>query len=125
MPKWWLEQKEEVAQAIHEAESTSGHQIVVHVGSLGRRPEKRADQLARRWSRASLVFCVDPQHRHFEVRWSSELNLDGEQVTRVVTEQMKVHNLANAITALAALLPIQEEGTELPDVVSDDDEGTI
>lgn len=120
MPKWWLEQKDAVAQAIHNAESTSGHQIVVHVGSLGRNPQKRATQLAVRWAQASLVLCVDPQHRHFEVRWSPTLRLDPEQVTRVVTENIKMHNLANAITELAALLPVQKEGTELPDIVNDD-----
>jgi hypothetical protein len=121
MPKWWLEQKDAVAQAIHNAESSSGHQIVVHVGTLGRRPKKRADQLAKRWSDASLVFCVDPGHRHFEIRWSASLQLDSQRARDAVTEPLRAHNLADAITALAALLPIQEEGTELPDIVNDDD----
>jgi hypothetical protein len=120
MTKWWLEQKEQVARAIQMAESTSGHQIVVHIGSLGRHPERRADQIAQRWSRASLVFCVDPQHRHFEVRWASSLQLDGAQVTHVVAEHLKAQNLAQAITALAELLPTQQEGSELPDIVNDD-----
>lgn len=121
MAKWWLEQKDEVAEAIHNAEASSGHQIVVHVGTLGRRPKKRADQLAKRWSDASLVFCVDPAHRHFEIRWSAAVQLDGQLATEVVAEPLREHNLSAAITALAALLPVQEEGTELPDIVSDDD----
>ena len=121
MAKWWLEQKDEVAETIHNAEASSGHQIVVHVGTLGRRPKKRADQLAKRWSDASLVFCVDPAHRHFEIRWSASLQLDGQRATEVVTEPLRAHNLSAAITALAALLPVQEEGSELPDIVSDDD----
>ncbi|CAB4664776.1 unannotated protein [freshwater metagenome] len=121
MPKWWLEQKAEVAHAIHEAEATSGHQIVVHVGNLGRHPEKRADQLAVKWSGASLVFCVDPRHRHFEIRWAESLQLDGQLATQVVTEPLRAQDLASAITALAALLPVQQEGAELPDIVNDDE----
>lgn len=122
MTKWWLEQKAEVAQAIHVAEETSGHQIVVHVGNLGRRPEKRANQLAVKWSAASLVFCVDPKHRHFEIRWSPSLQLDSQRASSAVTDALRAHDLPAAITALAALLPIQDEGHELPDVVTDDNE---
>jgi hypothetical protein len=121
VPKWWLEQRAKVAQAIQEAEVSSGHQIVVHVGNLGRHPEKRASQLAVKWSGASLVFCVDPQHRHFEIRWSESLQLDVQHVTQVVTEPLRAHDLANAITALAALLPMQQVVVELPDIVSDDE----
>lgn len=121
MPKWWLEHKADVAQAIHEAEASSGHQIVVHVGNLGRRPEKRANQLAVKWSGASLVFCVDPRHRHFEIRWSESFQLDGQRAAQVVTEPLRTHDLAAAITELAALLPVQQEGIELPDIVNDDE----
>jgi hypothetical protein len=121
MPKWWLEHKADVARAIHEAEASSGHQIVVHVGNLGRRPEKRANQLAVKWPGASLVFCVDPRHRHFEIRWSDSLQLDGQRAAQVVTEPLRSHDLASAITELAALLPVQQEGIELPDIVNDDE----
>ena len=122
MTKWWLEQKAEVAQAIHVAEETSGHQIVVHVGNLGRRPEKRANQLAVKWSAASLVFCVDPKHRHFEIRWSPSLQLDSQRASFAVADALRAHDLPAAIAALAALLPIQELGHELPDIVTDDNE---
>lgn len=121
MARWWLEQKAEVAQAIDAAESLSGHQIVVHVGNLGRRPIKRANQLAVKWSGASLVFCVDPRHRHYEIRWAGSIPLDGDLASQAVTEPLRAHNLSAAITALAALLPVQQEGKELPDIVSDDE----
>lgn len=121
MPKWWLEQKTEVARAIQEAEAISGHQIMVHVGNLGRHPEKRATQLAVKWSGASLIFCVDPRHRHFEIRWSKSLQLDEQRAMQVVTEPLRAQNLALAITALAALLPVQQKGTELPDIVDGDE----
>jgi len=39
----------------------------------------------------------------------------------VVTEPLRAHDLAIAITALAALLPVQQEGAELPDIVNDDE----
>jgi hypothetical protein len=74
-----------------------------------------------KWSGASLVFCVDPRHRHFEIRWSKSLQLDGQRATQVVTEPLRAQDLASAITALAALLPVQQEGVELPDIVSDDE----
>lgn len=121
MPKWWLEQKDDVARAIHDAEELSGHQIVVHVGNLGRRPERMASRLAAKWSRASLVLCVDPKHRHFEVRWASSVQLDQDIVTQAITEPLRSHDLAAAITALAALLPKQEQGHELPDIVNGDE----
>ena len=119
MAKWWLEHKDEVATAIDQAESSSGHQIVVRVGNLGRYPEKRANQLAVTWPTASLIFFVDPRHRHFEIRWSEGLNLDSQRASEVVVEPLRAHNLAAAITALAALLPVRQEGEELPDIVDE------
>lgn len=117
--KWWKQQREAVARAVHEAEETSGHQIVVHVGNLGRRPERSADRLAVKWSKASLVLCVDPWHRHFEIRWSGSLSIDAARATEVVTDPLRRQDLAAAVTALAALLPAQEPVAELPDVVDD------
>lgn len=124
MPKWWLEQKDDVAQAINVAESTSGHQIIVHVGNLGRHPDKMANRFARKWPQASLIFCVDPKHRHFEIRWSSAIQLDDVHVTEAVRAPLREHNLARAITELAALLPQQREGQELPDIVDESDSGS-
>ncbi len=124
MPKWWLERQDDVARAIHDAEETSGHQIVVHVGNLGRHPERMANKLAVRWSKASLVFCVDPKHRHFEIRWSPTVELDPQLATEAATQHLRSQDLAAAITALAALLPVQQEGEELPDIVTDEDSGS-
>jgi hypothetical protein len=119
MPQWWKENAHQVAHAIDDAEKSSGHQILVRVGSLGRHPDRVANKIATRYKEASLVFCVDPRHRVFEVRWSPSLSLDGAVATAAVQEHLRAHDLPSAITALAALLPRQEEGTELPDIIDD------
>ena len=121
MPQWWKDNAEQVAEAIDTAERTSGHQILVRVGPLGRHPARVADKIAARYPQASLVFCVDPQRRVFEVRWSQSLQLDPTQATASVQEHLRAQDLAAAITALAALLPHQEEGEELPDIIEETD----
>lgn len=121
MPQWWKDNADQVAEAIDTAERTSGHQILVRVGPLGRHPERVADKIATRYSAASLVFCVDPQRRNFEVRWSPTLQLDPIRATAAVQEHLRAHDLPSAITALAALLPHQEEGAELPDIIEETD----
>ena len=121
MAQWWKDNAQQIADAIDTAERTSGHQILVRVGPLGRRPARVADKIATRYSAASLVFCVDPQHRVFEVRWSQSLQLDPTQATASVQEHLRAHDLPSAITALAALLPHQEEGEELPDIIEETD----
>jgi hypothetical protein len=67
------------------------------------------------------VFCVDPKHRVFEVRWSQSLQLDPTQATASVQVHLRAHDLPSAITALAALLPHQEKGEELPDIIEETD----
>jgi len=119
MAQWWKDNAQQVAEAIDTAERTSGHQILVRVGPLGRHPARVADKLATSYSAASLVFCVDPQRRVFEVRWSQSLQLDPTQATASVQEHLRAQDLAAAITALAALLPHQEEGEELPDIIEE------
>jgi hypothetical protein len=121
MAQWWKDNAEQIADAIDTAERTSGHQILVRVGPLGRHPVQVADKIATRYPQASLVFCVDPQHRVFEVRWSHSLQLDPTQATASVQEHLRAHDLPSAITALAALLPHQEEGHELPDIIEETD----
>jgi hypothetical protein len=121
MAQWWKDNAQQIAEAIDTAERTSGHQILVRVGPLGRHPERVADKIAARYSQVSLVFCVDPQHRVFEVRWSQSLQLDPTQATASVQEHLRAHDLPSAITALAALLPHQEEGEELPDIIEETD----
>lgn len=119
MAKWWRESEEGIRAAIDSAEKSSGHQILVHVGGLGFRPARTADRIAARFSGASLVFCVDPRRRRFEVRWADGTTLDAEQVRRHAATHLRERDLPAAIASLAALLPRREEGRELPDVVSE------
>jgi hypothetical protein len=121
MAQWWKDNAQQIAEAIDTAERTSGHQILVRVGPLGRLPARVADRIATRYTAASLVFCVDPKRRTFEVRWSQSLQLDPTQATASVQEHLRAHDLPSAITALAALLPHQEEGEELPDIIEETD----
>jgi hypothetical protein len=121
MPQWWKDNADQVAEAIDTAERTSGHQILVRVGPLGRHPERVADKIATRYTQVSLVFCVDPNRRVFEVRWSPTLQLDPAQATASVQGHLRDHDLPSAITALAALLPRQEEGVEFPDIIEETD----
>ena len=121
MAQWWKENADRVAEAIDTAERTSGHQILVRVGPLGRHPARVADKFAIRYPQASLVFCVDPQRRVFEVRWSQSLQLDPTQAMASVQGHLRAHDLPSAITALAALLPHQEEGDELPNIIEETD----
>lgn len=121
MAQWWKDNAQQVAEAIDTAERSSGHQILVRVGPLGRHPARVADKIATRYSQVSLVFCVDPNRRVFEVRWSQSLQLDSNQATAAVQEHLRAQNLPDAITALAALLPHQEEGEELPDIIEETD----
>ena len=121
MDRWWKDNSQQIAEAIDTAERSSGHQILVRVGPLGRHPERVADKIASRYTQASLVFCIDPHRRVFEVRWSPTLQLDPIRATASVQEHLRAHDLASAITALAALLPQQEEGTEFPDIIEETD----
>ena len=119
MNRWWKNNVAAVASAVDTAEKTSGHQILVRVGRLGRNPNRTADAIAMKYPGASLVFCVDPRRRAFEVRWTQAVNLDASQATAAVQVPLREHNLPAAIAALAALLPHQQEGDELPDIVDD------
>lgn len=115
---WWLSQKAAVAQAVDAAERASGHQIVVAVGKLGRRPDIAANRVARRHAGASIVFCVDPLHRRFELRWPSRVTLSDDVVART-SALLAETRLADAITLVATALPAQAEGDELPDIVEE------
>lgn len=119
MARWWKEQSDLVARAIEEAESTSGHQIVVWVGDLGWRPNRTADRIAVKYPTASLVFCVDPRRRKFELRWSGEIDVNADLITSAARDALRAHDLPRAIRDVAAVLPRQEEGEELPDIVDD------
>ena len=115
---WWLSQKAAVAQAVDSAERTSGHQIVVAVGKLGKRPDVAANRVARRHKGASIVFCVDPLYRRFELRWPAQVTLSDDIVART-SALLAETRLADAITLVATALPAQAEGDELPDIVEE------
>jgi len=115
---WWLSQKVTVARAVDDAERASGHQIVVAVGKLGRRPDIAANRVARKHKGATLVFCVDPLDRRFELRWSATVSLS-EEVIKQTSALLAGERLAEAIALVAASLPVQAEGDELPDIVED------
>jgi hypothetical protein len=121
MPQWWKDNAQQIAEAIDTAERTSGHQILVRVGPLGRNSKRAADKIATRFPQVSLIFCVDPRRRVFEVRWSQSLQIDPTQATASVQEHLRAHDLPSAIIALAALLPHQEEGVEFPDIIEETD----
>jgi len=115
---WWLSQKATVARAVDDAERASGHQIVVAVGKLGRRPDIAANRVARKHKGATLVFCVDPLDRRFELRWSAAVSLS-EEVIKQTSALLAGERLAEAIALVAASLPVQAEGDELPDIVEE------
>lgn len=121
MAQWWKDNAQQIAEAIDTAERSSGHQILVRVGPLGRNSKRAADKIPTRYPQVSLVFCVDPRRRVFEVRWSQSLQLDPTKATASVQEHLRAQNLPGAITALAALLPQQEEGVEFPDIIEETD----
>ena len=121
MTQWWKDNAQQIAEAIDTAERTSGHQILVRVGPLGRNSKRAADKIANRYTEVSLVFCVDPRRRVFEVRWSQSLQLDPTKATASVQEHLRAQDLPSAIAALAALLPQQEEGVEFPDIIEETD----
>lgn len=115
---WWLAQKATVAQAVDAAERSTGHQIVVAVGKLGRRPDLTANRVARKQKGATIVFCVDPLDRRFELRWSTAVTLSDEIVAQV-SRLLAAQRLSEAIALVATALPVQAEGEELPDIVED------
>lgn len=119
MARWWKENSSQVAAAIDAAEKASGHQIIVWVGNLGRRRARVADKIAVKYSAASLVFCVDPRHRTFEMRWAAGLEVDRQRIIDAARVGLRDHDLARAVTDVAAVLPRRTEGEELPDIVEE------
>lgn len=119
MARWWKHDSARVAAAIDAAEKTSGHQIIVWVGNLGRRPARKADTIATKYSAASLIFCVDPQHRTFEMRWAAGLEIDSQRIVDAARDGLRDHDLARAVTEVAAVLPRRAEGDELPDIIEE------
>jgi len=113
---WWLHQKPQVATAIKDAEAATGHQIVVVVARLGKYHAKRATQIARKNSGASLVFCVDALQRRYELRWQSKVTLS-QSVLDSTTKLFSEQKLAEAILLVAQSLPVHSPGENLPDII--------
>ena len=115
---WWLSQKATVAKAVDDAERATGHQIVVAVGKLGRLRDLTANRIARKHKGATIVFCVDPLDRRFELRWSTTVQLS-DAIVGKTSQLLAEQRLADAIALVATALPVQAEGEELPDIVED------
>ena len=115
---WWLAQKATVAKAVDDAERATGHQIVVAVGKLGRRPDLTANRVAKKQKGATIVFCVDPLDRRFELRWSTAVTLSDDIVGRI-SQLLAAQRLAEAIALVATVLPVQADGEEIPDIIED------
>lgn len=114
---WTKQHAAELAAAIDAAEAATGHQILVSVGSLRYDSVRRADKVALRWPAASIVLCLDPDSRRFEVRWQDPtFELQASQLEQFA-EHMRQDRLADAIELLARELPLQQPTDELPDVV--------
>lgn len=114
---WWRNQRPGVAAAIAAAEATSGHQIVVVVRRLGSRPAVRASRIARRFPGATVVFCVDPVGRTFEIRWAQEGDLPTSVVDNIGLA-LSQSRLADAVGLVGRHVPRRTTGSEeLPDIM--------
>lgn len=114
---WWASQRPAVAAAIAAAESTSGHQIVVVVRRLGSRPAARANRIAGRFRGATVVLCVDPVGRSFELRWDSSCVLPTSVVDDIGVA-LSQSRLADAVGLIGQHLPLRDPGSgDLPDIV--------
>lgn len=119
MRKSWKSDKGAIAAAVDAAENSTGHQIMVRIGALGKKSSTIADTIAARNLGVSLLLCVDLTRHQYEVRWARGLTFDPKSVHDAVVPHLADGNVANAVTSLSRLLPHQAPGEELPDVVDD------
>jgi hypothetical protein len=115
--QWWDRQRVAVAAAIDVAEASTGHQILVSVGPLGKDKDKAADRVAKKYKAATLVICIDPAQRLFELRWADSEATLAVEVLSDVTDLIRDEQVAKAITLLASCLCTQGAISELPDIV--------
>lgn len=117
---WWRSQRSAVAAAVAEAEAASGHQIVVVVRRLGSDPAASADRFVRRYPGATVVFCVDPVGRTFDVRWDGEWVVPAgfiDDLSRTLADS----RLADAVTMVGRVIPRRDfSGHEVPDIVDEE-----
>lgn len=112
-------QRAELAAAIIEAESRTGHQILAVIGSLDEDHTEKADEIAAKWPTASVVVCIDPARQLYELRWrDATFELDTAHVASFA-ERIRRFEFTAAIALLAEVLPVQSASTELPDIVED------
>lgn len=112
-------QRRDLAAAIKEAEARTGHQILAAIGALEDDHAEKADRIAAQWPTASIVVCIDPTRKIFELRWrDGSFALDAEH-TASFANMISRSDLAAAIALLAEVLPVQAAVTELPDIVED------
>jgi hypothetical protein len=112
-------QRRELAAAIKRAEARTGHQILAVVGSLEENSTAKADRVASEWPTASIIVCIDPALRIFELRWRDASYELTEEHTTKFAEMLHSSDLTAAIALLADVLPTQTAGSELPDIIDE------
>jgi hypothetical protein len=111
--------REKLATAIKEAEARTGHQMLAMIGALNEDSAAKADRVAAQWPAASIVVCIDPARRRYELRWrDASFALDTEHAA-TFSELMRRFDLAAAVALLADVLPLQAASAELPDIIED------
>lgn len=117
---WWRSHQPAVAAAVAEAEAASGHQIVVVVRRLGSSPARSADRIAQRFPGATVVFCVDPVGKTFELRWAPVGDLPASVVDDICVA-LSQSRLADAVGLVGRYVPRRDPGTvDLPDIVDEE-----
>jgi len=117
---WWAGQRSTVAAAVAAAEAASGHQIVVVVRRLGRSPAASADRIARRYQGATVVVCVDPVGRMFEIRWHGKWAAPAGVVDEL-SRMLADGRLADAVALVGRVIPHGDgRGRDLPDIVDEE-----
>lgn len=117
---WWAGQRSAVAAAVAEAEAATGHQIVVVVRRLGQSPAASADRIARRYRGATVVVCVDPVGRTFEIRWHGQWAAPAGVVDEL-SRMLADGRLADAVALVGRVIPRGDgRGRDLPDIVDEE-----
>ena len=112
-------QRSGLAAAIKEAEARTGHQILAVIGPLKEDHNEKADRVATKWPTASIVICIDPVRKLYELRWrDASFELD-EAHLATFADMIRRMDLTAAVALLAEVLPVQTGSTELPDVIEE------
>ena len=118
-PSLLKKHRSEIAAAIKEAEVSTGHQILAVLGDLKEDHAAKADRIAAKWPTASIVVCIDPVRKLYELRWrDASFALDTAQLESFA-DMIRRSEFASAIALLAEVLPVQTAGAGLPDIIED------